>query len=119
MSNQSTTTDFSELFSDLDGGVFAEKIGTALSLVARGVVEHAKKGKVVITLDLDRIGQSSQVAIAHKLAYNAPTARGCISEENETSTPAHVGRGGKVTLFPDNQADMFPKEAKNREGAPS
>ncbi len=119
MSNQSTTTDFSELLSDLDGGVFAEKIGTALSLVARGVVEHDKQGKVVITLDLKRIGQSSQVAVAHKLAYKAPTLRGSISEENETATPVHVGRGGKITLFPENQGDLFQKDAPKREGAQS
>lgn len=32
-----------------------------------------------------------------------PTAKGKRSEENTTKTPLYVGRGGKLTLFPENQ----------------
>lgn len=103
MSTQPTTTDVNALLDDLDAGVFREKIARALSDVAHGVVEYSKAGKVVITLELKQIADSRQVDMSHKLTYVAPTAKGKRSEENTTQTPLYVGRGGKLTLFPENQ----------------
>lgn len=103
MSDQPTTTQFAELLPDLDAGVFTEKVGRALSDAAAGVVQTGKAGKVTITLDLKQIADSRQVDVAHKLAYVVPTAKGKRSEENTTKTPLYVGRGGKLTLFPENQ----------------
>ena len=103
------TTDVQELMADLDAGVFSEKLGKALSDVAAAVIDHNKSGQVTITLNLKRIGSSYQVAIGHKLAFTRPTARGKVSEENATETPMHVGEGGKLTLFPEGQGQMFTK----------
>ena len=105
-------TNASTFFEDLDAGVFAEKLGAVLSDVAAGVIDQAKPGKVQITLDFKRIGNSYQVAVSHKLAYTKPTARGKISEENSTETPMHVGSGGAMTLFPENQGAMFGKKGE-------
>lgn len=96
-------TDPSQFVTDLDAGVFAEKLGTALSDVAAGVIDHGKPGRVSITFELKRIGDSYQVAIDHKLSYMKPTKRGKVMEENTTQTPMHVGRGGRLTLFPEDQ----------------
>lgn len=106
------STDVSEMFDDLDGGVFAEKLSKALSDVAAGVIDHDKAGKVTITLDMKRIGSSYQVAVNHKLAYTRPTAKGKVSEENTTQTPMHVGKGGALTLFPEGQGQMFTKKGE-------
>lgn len=99
----SQITDAPQFVADLDAGVFAEKLGRALSDVAAGVIDNSKAGKVTITLDIKRIGESHQVAIAHKLAYTKPTRRGKSSEEDTTETPMHVGRGGSLSLFPQDQ----------------
>lgn len=108
-------TNPSELIEDLDGGVFAQKIGAALSQVAGGVVEHGRKGRVSITLDLERIGNSSQVKCAHKLTYKQPTSKGAVSEDNTTETPLYVNAGGELTLFPKDQGQMFDKNGETQE----
>ncbi|SDF69022.1 hypothetical protein SAMN05216571_101228 [Onishia taeanensis] len=119
MSDQPTTTQFADLLPDMDAGVFAEKIGRALSDVAAGVVQTGKAGKVNITLDLKQIADSRQVDVAHKLSYVQPTAKGKRSEENTTKTPLYVGRGGKLSLFPENQGkfEFDSQEQRSTQGA--
>jgi hypothetical protein len=102
-------TNVAEFFADLDGGVFEEKLAHALSEVALAVVEQDKAGRIKLTFDLKRIGTSYQVNVAHKLEYVRPTGRGKLSEDNTTASPMHVGTGGRLSLFPENQAQMFDK----------
>lgn len=104
-----SATNTSEFINDLDGGVFEQKLGHVLSEVAAGVIDHNVQGKVVITLDLKRIGKSYQVEIKHKLSYKKPTSKGDISENNTTITPMYVGDGGKLSLFPEGQEQLFTK----------
>lgn len=104
------TTNIDDFINDLDGGVFAEKLGRALSAVASGTTTNGngkKKGKVVIELEITQIGEASQVQIAHTLKYIQPTLRGKASEEDTTTTPMYVGKGGKLTLAPDAQMDFL------------
>jgi len=96
-------TDVTQFIADLDGGVFEEKLARALSRVAAGVIDNKAPGRVTITLDLKRIGDSHQVAIKHKLSYRQPTAKGDLTENNTTETPMHVGVGGRMSLFPETQ----------------
>lgn len=102
-------TDVTQFFEDLDGGVFIQKLARALSEVAGGVVDHDRKGRIDIQLNLERIGQSYQVNIAHTLKYTVPTLRGKISEEDTTETPMHVNTGGKLSIFPENQHQLFTR----------
>lgn len=102
-------TDLDSLFDELNAGVFRQQIERALSDVALGVVTHGdrgKKGKVVLTFDMARIGESNQVNLTHRLEYRAPTARGKRTEDVTTDTPLHVGRNGKLSLMPDTQMDL-------------
>lgn len=101
--HESTATDVNALLDDLDAGVFREKIARAVSDVALGVVSHGKTGDVTIKLSFKQIADSRQVHCDHKITFTQPTAKGKKSEENTTSTPLHVGRGGKVSLFPEEQ----------------
>lgn len=103
------TTNVTEFISDLDAGIFEQKIGQALSDVALGVVNHHAPGKVTITMELNQIGASSTVNIKHNLVYTKPTSKGDVTEKNKTETPMHVGDRGKMTLFPENQGQMFDK----------
>lgn len=115
--NESSATNVAELLGDLDAGVFAEKIGRALSAVALGVVQNGKAGKVNITLDVKQIATSRQVDVSHKLTFVEPTAKGKRSEENTTSTPLYVGKNGKLTLFPENQGKFEFDEQKQSQKA--
>ena len=105
------STDITTLFNDLDAGIFVERLSAALRDTALGVTTTGKKGKVTITLDLERIGDSSQVKCNHAIKYAKPTIKGKVVEEASTSTPLHVGVGGVLSLFPETQADMFTKRA--------
>ena len=113
-------TDVVRFLEDLDGGVFLQKIARAISEVAGGVVDHDAKGNLDLKLNFQRIGNSYQVNIAHTLKYTVPTMRGKISEEDTTETPMHVNTGGKVSIFPENQNQLFtrkgePKTPQNTE----
>lgn len=102
-----TKYDFSETLQDLDAGVFLEQLSNALQEVALGVVEYDKKGKVTLTFELKRIGDSHQVKFDHAMTFIRPTKRGDRRETVKTSTPLHVGRGGRLSIMPDSQGDLF------------
>lgn len=106
----SVATDTAAFLEELNGGAFASQIGHALSEVAAGVVDHGTAGKLVITLDFSRIGESSQVKIKHKLDYKVPTKRGTRSENTTLDTPMHVGTGGNITLFAEKHDQLFTRD---------
>jgi hypothetical protein len=105
--SQPKGTSFTDVLPELDAGIFSDKINRALSDVALGVVITGKAGKVVITLDMKQIATSNQVNLSHSLKYVKPTGNGKLTEENSTETPMHVGPGGKLTFYPDNQEKLF------------
>lgn len=106
------STNVEQFFSDLDGGVFNEKLSMILSEVGAAVVDNGKKGKVVIEFDFAQIATSHQVHVSHTLKYQRPTKRGKKAEDDKTATPMYVGRGGKLTFFPENQGQMFDKKGQ-------
>ena len=101
------STNVSTFFSDLDAGVFEEKLSRVLSDTAIAALEHKRQGEVAIKLTLKRIGDSQQVSITHKLTYKRPTSKGQVTEDNTTETPMHVGANGALSLFPEDQTDLF------------
>jgi fructose 1,6-bisphosphatase len=110
-------TNISQLLGDLNAGVFEQQVDRALSDVALNVVETGKKGRVTITFDLKQIGESSQVAMTHKLAYLKPMRKGKATEEYAADTPLHVGAGGVLSLFPHEQLKMELTGAGPKAGA--
>lgn len=96
---------------DLDAGILEQKLSRAIREVALACTEHReKKGKVVLELNIDALGDSNQVVCAHRLAYKRPTKRGFRQEDDTTRTVLHVGRGGRLTIIPDTQTDMFQQQ---------
>ena len=96
-------TNVPDFLGELDAGVFMNKIAGALNTAALGVLNNGSKGKVVLTFDIDRMGNS----IKHKLQYVTPTPRGKVSEEDTTETPMFVNRGGKLTILQEDQGNLF------------
>lgn len=112
MSNSNRGTDLPQFINDLDGGVFAEKVARALSDVAAGVIDYDDKGELNIKLKLARIGNSYRVAVKHALTYKVPEANGSYSQENTTESVMHVNTGGRMSMFPENQHQMFGKRGE-------
>lgn len=113
MSNTNATsrTDFPTLLADLNAGVFEQQLNAAISDVAANVVTHGKKGELTVKFVFKQIGDSNQVAMTHQLKSVVPMSRGRIIEESATDTPLHVGRGGKLSLYPEEQTQMFPEKS--------
>lgn len=103
-------TEISAFIGDLNGGTVEESISKILSEAALSTVNHGKASKVVLTFDITQIAESQQVKVAHKLNYKMPTATGSVSEDTTTNTPFYVNKGGRMTIFPENQVDMFSSQ---------
>jgi len=103
-------TDTAEFFDHLTAGTFSEQMGRALSDVAAGVIDHGKKGKVIITLEMRQIGQSNQVKISHKLDYTQPTQCGSKREDTTQETPMYVTPNGVRPYPRPPNLDMFRPE---------
>ncbi|MCE0760704.1 hypothetical protein LWH94_16045 [Marinobacter sp. G11] len=112
MSSQNRGTDLPQFINDLDGGVFAEKVSRALSDVAAGVIDHDGKGELNIKLKLERIGNSYRVGVKHALTYKVPEANGSYSQENTTESVMHVNTGGRMSMFPENQSQLFTRKGE-------
>ena len=105
------STNIEEFLSDLDAGVFAERVSRALSNVAAAVCDYEKKGQVKLTFDIKQTG-NHQVHIDHTVEFVQPTKNGKATENNKTTTNMHVGKGGRMTFFPENQHQMFTKQGE-------
>jgi len=103
-------TDTNEFINSLNAGVFSQQLGRALSDVAGGVIDHGKKAKVIITLELSQIGESNQVKINHKLDFTIPTKRGSKREDTALDTPMYVTPNGIELFQNDPTAQLFKRE---------
>ncbi|WP_039913126.1 hypothetical protein [Cellvibrio mixtus] len=106
------STNVGTFLGDLDGGVFEEKLSHILSQVAGAVCDHGRKGKITLEFELKQIGNGHQVTVDHKVKYVRPTKRGSVQEDEQTSTPMHVGKGGAMSFFPENQIPMIGKKGE-------
>lgn len=100
---QDTKTDFGVILSDLDGGVFNNKVGTMLSKAALAAVLPdipGRKATVTIKMEISQVGNSSQVVMKHTLSTKIPTRNGDTSDTDKTETPLYVGYGGRISLTP-------------------
>ena len=104
---QGHATKVGEFMANLDAGLFEKKLGVALSDVAAAVVDHNAAGEVNVKFTIKRIGNSASVVVAHALSFKRPTDKGQRGEINTTSTPMHIGNGGQMTLYPQDQDDLF------------
>ena len=105
----SHATDVLQFIADLDGGVFLQKIGIALSDTAAGSVDFDKAGEVTLKFKIKHIDNSAAVVVAHSITQKRPTSHGDRSETDTTSTPMYIGAGGKMTVYPmgADTNDMF------------
>jgi len=111
--NNLSPTRACEFLADLEAGVVEEKLSHMLSMVALGVVQHNKAGKVTLQLDMKQVSKGSrQVTLAHKLSFSQPTAGGKKSEEDTQETIMFVNRGGNMTIMPETQGSLIDREGQ-------
>lgn len=96
-------TKVNEFLEELDGSNFQNKFANIISDVAMSVINQHRPGKVTLTFNVKQLGDSDQVIIDHKIEYKRPTAKGSIGEDDSTQTPMYVNKGGRLTLFPDEE----------------
>lgn len=98
------TTDASEFITDLDAGIFAQKLGKSISNCAAAAIDQDREATINIKLTFKRIGES-QIGVKHKLDYSYPTTRGNKKEDETTSTAMYIHTTGAVTLWPQQPFD--------------
>lgn len=102
-------TDIPEFFAELGAGTFEEKLARTISETATAVMVNNREGEVTLKFKIKPIS-SSQAKVMHTIDYKAPTLNGQKSEKNTTDTVMYVGPKGKLSLFPENQTQMFDKK---------
>lgn len=93
------STDVNEFITDLEAGIFANKLGTAISHCAAACIEKERQAEIKISLKFQRISEG-QVNVIHKIEFAYPTQRGNKREDETDSTAMHVNERGNVSLYP-------------------
>lgn len=105
-------TSIAELLGEMNGGTVEQMANIAISDAALNVMEFDKNGEITLKIKLQRIGESQQVNAVATLSYKIPTKRGSRSEDCAVDTPLYVGKGGRLTVLPENQIDIFTKKTR-------
>ncbi len=100
-----------EFIGELGAGVFEEKLARVLNETASAVMANDREGEVILRFKMKPIS-SSQAKVMHSIEFKAPTLNGVKSEKNSTDTVMYVGQKGKMSLFPEDQMQMFSKRGE-------
>lgn len=104
--HQPIQTETYEFMGELDAGIFAEKIARGVMDTALAVMQHERPGEVILKFNFSK-ASIQQVNVGHKITTKAPTKNGFKQETNSTSSVLYVTEKGKMSIFPENQSDMF------------
>lgn len=105
--NPTPSTPVNAFLEDLSGGKFHRKLGVILSEVAKAVIDadtaKQAKGKVTLSFDLVRVGETAQLVIGHDIKYDRPTLTGRRIENSNDATYMYTDINGNISLTqPDN-----------------
>lgn len=100
-----------EFIGELGAGVFEEKLARVLGETASAVMSNERDGEVILRFKMKPIS-SSQAKVTHSIEFKAPTLNGVKTEKNTTDTVMYVGQKGKMSLFPEDQMQMFGKRGE-------
>lgn len=108
-------TDLDQFLDELDGGCLKAKIEACLNDIAQAVDHTQGAGTLTLKLDIKSRKGRSAVDISHTITAKKPTMRGDNCTTDKEKTPMYVGRHGRVTLFEENQDDMFAEETLRKQ----
>jgi hypothetical protein len=104
-------SDVAELLAELGAGAFEEKLARVIGETAMAVMSNNREGEVVLKFKMKPIS-NVQAKVVHTIEFKAPTPYGVKSEKNATDTVMYVGSKGKMSIFPENQTQMFTNQGK-------
>lgn len=104
-------SEIASFLGELGAGVFEEKLTRSLKETALACMANNKTGEIELKFKVTPINQS-QAKITHAIKTKAPTLNGKKQEENSTETHMYVNKGGSMSLFPENQTQMFTTTGK-------
>lgn len=108
-------TDVDQFIDDLDGGVFKRALARGLTDAAANASTFDEKAKVVVEFVIKPTGRVT-LEVKHFLSVNLPTSNGSIVEKSETSTPMYLGKGGVMTLLPNEESgDLFAQKGNGND----
>ncbi len=105
-------TDITQLIPELNGGQVEQMLNIAISDAALNTLEFDKVSEVSLSIKMSRIGDGNQVGAVCVVKYKVPTKRGSRSEDYATETPLFVAPGGKLSITPDTQIDIFRNRSR-------
>lgn len=103
---------------ELDAGVFEEKLNRSLRDIALATVtndDSRKRGEVTIKLKMERVKETNQIALSHRIETSRPTPNGKETIHDETSTVLYVNPTGSLTIAPEAQMDFLKSPTKETE----
>ncbi len=104
---------FAEVLGEIDAGVMERIASKSLCDMACNVMDQKRKGKIVITLELDHIKNTQQVNIKSSIKAHMPTMdNGDRMETVKRDTAMFVGKFGKLSVVPDTQLGLPGMEKK-------
>lgn len=108
-------TNVAEFLGELYGGVVDEKLSIMLSQLGERVTLTEKGGELHIKLKFKPLS-ATQVSIEHDIGFTIPKQddKGTVKENSVKETIMYVNDGGNMSLFPENQTDMFRETEKAR-----
>lgn len=108
-------TDLDSFLDSLDGGCLKTKLEACLNDIAMAVDHTQGAGTLTLKLDIKSRKGRSAVDIKHSITSKKPTMRGDQTATDSEKTPMYVGKHGRVTLFEENQDDMFAEETLRKQ----
>ncbi|EXB47257.1 hypothetical protein J522_1908 [Acinetobacter baumannii 146457] len=105
------STDHNQFIDDIDGGVFAQQLGYAISEVASAAVDNNGKGEINVKIKFSKGVGANSVTIEHKLTSNTPLPDGNKIENHGAKTSMHVNKDGDVSLFANHTKQLFEEDA--------
>lgn len=117
--SQTITPKFAEkTLPELDAGVFEEKLNRSIRDIALATVtndDSRKRGEVTIKLKMERVKETHQISLTHRIETSRPTPNGKEAIHDETNTVLYVNHDGSLTVTPDNQMDFLKNPTKETE----
>jgi hypothetical protein len=120
MANTNNSNSFIDAVENMDGGMLTARLDAALKETALSVAElgeKSKKGKVILEIQLDRVGESNQLLVKQTIKYDRLTLRGNKQEKSVTVTPMFCTAKGELKISPETQADIFSAAGKTPQPA--
>lgn len=104
-------SEIGDFIGELGAGTFEEKVHAALREAGYSAMKTNASSEITIKLKITPASQS-QAKVEHTISTDMPTLNGKKKEINKTHTLMYVGEKGKLSIFPENQADMFSNRSK-------